>query len=103
MDFITDLPPSQGFDAIFTVVDHFTKMTHFLPCIESISSLETTYILCMKYFTMMVFQTTSLVIVVCNLSLRFVTTYLMASESLANSLQHIMLKPMRKLSAQTKY
>ena len=32
LDFITDLPPSKGFDVILTVVDCFTKMAHFLPC-----------------------------------------------------------------------
>jgi hypothetical protein len=40
-DIITDLPPSQGFDAILTVVDRFIKMAHFLPCVKSISSQET--------------------------------------------------------------
>ena len=30
MDFITDLPLSNGFDSILVVVDYFTKMGHFL-------------------------------------------------------------------------
>lgn len=30
MDFITDLPPSEGKTAIFVVVDRFTKMSHFI-------------------------------------------------------------------------
>jgi transposase InsO family protein len=42
MDFITDLPLSKGFDAILTVVDRFTKMTHFLPCKKTFTSQETT-------------------------------------------------------------
>ena len=41
MDFITDLPSSKGFDSILTVVDRFTKMTHFLPCTKTINSQET--------------------------------------------------------------
>ncbi len=33
MDFITSLPPTaNGYDAILTVVDRRTKMTHFAPC-----------------------------------------------------------------------
>jgi hypothetical protein len=35
LDFITDLPPSEGFGAILTVVDRFTKMTHFIPCTKT--------------------------------------------------------------------
>ena len=50
MDFITDLPPSQGFDAIITVVDRFTKMAHFLPCVKSINSQETTNIIMREVF-----------------------------------------------------
>ena len=41
LDFITDLPLSQGFDTILTVVDRFTKMAHFLPCIKTITSEQT--------------------------------------------------------------
>lgn len=41
MDFITDLPPSATFDAIYVVVDRFTKMAHFVPCKKSISGGET--------------------------------------------------------------
>jgi len=32
MDFITDLPKSEGNDAILIVIDRLTKMAHFLPC-----------------------------------------------------------------------
>jgi len=32
IDFITDLPKSEGDDAILIVIDRLTKMAHFLPC-----------------------------------------------------------------------
>ena len=41
VDFIVKLPISQGFDSIFVVIDHFTKMAHFLPCKKSITAKET--------------------------------------------------------------
>lgn len=41
IDFITKLPISKGFDSIFVVIDHFTKMAHFLPCKEAITASET--------------------------------------------------------------
>ena len=31
MDFITDLPLSNGHDSIWVIVDRFTKMAHFVP------------------------------------------------------------------------
>jgi hypothetical protein len=31
-DFIVELPPSQGFDAIYVIADRLTKMAHFIPC-----------------------------------------------------------------------
>ena len=41
MDFITDLPLSNGFDSILVVVDRFTKMAHFIACNKAISAKET--------------------------------------------------------------
>lgn len=42
MDFITCLPPSNGFSAVFTVVDRLTKMAHFLACnMEDLSAPAT--------------------------------------------------------------
>ena len=41
LDFITDLPLSKGYDVILTVVDRFTKMAHFLPCVKTFTSKDT--------------------------------------------------------------
>jgi len=42
VDFITKLPPSQGYDSILTVTDHdCTKATLFIPCNETITAEET--------------------------------------------------------------
>jgi hypothetical protein len=41
MDLITDLPVSEGFDAIFTITDHdMTKATVFIPCNKTIDALN---------------------------------------------------------------
>ena len=31
-DFITELPPSRGYDAVYVIADRLTKMAHFIPC-----------------------------------------------------------------------
>jgi hypothetical protein len=41
MDFITDLPSSKNFDAIFVIVDRLTKMAHFVPCTKTITGEDT--------------------------------------------------------------
>jgi len=39
MDFITKLPPSQGYDSILTITNHnCTKAALFIPCNETITS-----------------------------------------------------------------
>ncbi len=41
MDFITDLPSSNGFTCIFVVTDRFTKMGHFIPFPKVPSATDT--------------------------------------------------------------
>ena len=41
MDFIIDLPNSEGMDLIFVVVDCLTKMAHFIPCSKTVTREET--------------------------------------------------------------
>jgi hypothetical protein len=36
MDFITGLPNVNGFDSIWVVVDHLTKLRHLAPCLSTI-------------------------------------------------------------------
>jgi len=36
MDFITDLPKSEGYDTILEVIDRLTKMSHFIPCSKNL-------------------------------------------------------------------
>jgi len=38
MDFITDLPMSEGCDQLWVVIDRFTKMAHFIPLKEKTAS-----------------------------------------------------------------
>ena len=38
MDFITGLPLIEGYDAIATFVDCFTKQAHFIPCSSKINA-----------------------------------------------------------------
>jgi hypothetical protein len=41
MDFITDLPNSQGYDSLFIVVDRLSKATIISPCTKTITAEET--------------------------------------------------------------
>ncbi len=41
MDFITDLPMSLSYDALFVVVDQFSKATIVSPCNKTITADET--------------------------------------------------------------
>ena len=41
VDFITDLPLSNGYDSILVVFDHFSKEVEFIPCNKTVTTLET--------------------------------------------------------------
>ena len=40
MDFITDLPNSNGYDTILVVIDRLTKMSHFIPCRKDLDTRQ---------------------------------------------------------------
>ena len=40
MDFVVELPESNGFNAIWVVVDRLTKLRHMVPCRSSCTSEE---------------------------------------------------------------
>jgi transposase InsO family protein len=40
MDFITDLPKSEGYDTILVVIDRLTKMSHFIPCKKELNARQ---------------------------------------------------------------
>ena len=40
MDFITDLPNSDGYDTILVVIDRLTKMSHFIPCRKDLDARQ---------------------------------------------------------------
>ena len=40
MDFITDLPDCSGYDSILVVIDHLTRLAHFIPCKSTITAKE---------------------------------------------------------------
>ena len=41
LDFVTGMPDDKGMNAICTVVDKATKMSHFIPCSDTITAKET--------------------------------------------------------------
>uniref|UniRef100_A0A8C1AZL7 Gypsy retrotransposon integrase-like protein 1 n=1 Tax=Cyprinus carpio carpio TaxID=630221 RepID=A0A8C1AZL7_CYPCA len=41
LDFVTALPPSQGYTVVLTIVDRFSKATHFIPFAKLPSAKET--------------------------------------------------------------
>lgn len=41
MDFVMNLPKSErGFDAIFTVVDRFSRLVRFVPCYSNVTAVD---------------------------------------------------------------
>jgi len=40
MDFITDLPKSDGSDTILVVIDRLTNMSHFIPCAKDLDARQ---------------------------------------------------------------
>jgi len=40
MDFIPDLPKSDGYDTILVVIDRLTKMSHFIPCSKNFDARQ---------------------------------------------------------------
>ena len=42
MDFITDLPESDGYDTILVVIDRLTKMSHFISCKKDLDARQFT-------------------------------------------------------------
>ena len=41
MDFVTHLPVStRGHDAIFSIIDRFSRLCRFIPCSSSMSALD---------------------------------------------------------------
>lgn len=41
MDYIVELPVSDGFNAILVIVDRFTKMSYFIPTTTHVTAKET--------------------------------------------------------------
>jgi hypothetical protein len=46
MDFIVELPPSEGYDAIFVCVDRLTKMAHFIPTTSDVTAEQAAQLYC---------------------------------------------------------
>jgi hypothetical protein len=41
LDYLTHLPESNGCNSVVIVVDHLTRMAHFMPCTENVTAEET--------------------------------------------------------------
>jgi hypothetical protein len=41
LDYLTHLPESNGFNIVLIVLDHLTRMAHFLPCTKTVTAEET--------------------------------------------------------------
>ncbi|PRP73040.1 putative retrovirus polyprotein, partial [Planoprotostelium fungivorum] len=50
IDFMVKLPECQGFNAIMVAVDRFTKMLHFIPCKNTITSEEAAWLYINRVF-----------------------------------------------------
>ena len=46
MDFIIELPPSEGYDTLFVCVDRFMKMAHFIATISNVTAEEAAQLYC---------------------------------------------------------
>jgi hypothetical protein len=49
LDYLTHLHVSNGFDSVLIVVDHLTRMAHFLPCTESVAIEKNFNLFYMEY------------------------------------------------------
>ena len=50
MDFITDLPLSNGFDWILVIIDHFTKYAIYIPVTKTLDASSLADIFIREYF-----------------------------------------------------
>jgi len=46
MDFIVELPPSEGYNVIFVYVDCFMKMAHFIPTTSNVTAEQAAQLYC---------------------------------------------------------
>ena len=51
MDYIVELPPSDGMNAILVIVDRFSKMSYFIPTTTNITAKETAQLFMTHIFT----------------------------------------------------
>jgi hypothetical protein len=50
MDFMIGLPVSEGYDAIWVVINRLTKMRHFIPCSTTVDAKELANLFIMNIF-----------------------------------------------------